>query len=157
MVIDRREVEQAVADTIFDNISDQEKAAKNLKTYTFSFNPIEDFEIQLEAHIEKMRRIGRALFIDCEQMSDEQAISVALKKPWNLKTVDASYSSNFNSKQRGNAMRLYKVNNQNKSSLLTIKEFEKVFPAVKCHKVGKKIKVVDKNAVFNMQFDSEYD
>jgi hypothetical protein len=45
MVIDRREVEQAVTDTIFDNISDQEKAAKNLKTYTFSFNPTEDFEI----------------------------------------------------------------------------------------------------------------
>jgi hypothetical protein len=39
---------------------------------------------------------------------------------------------------------------------LTIKEFEKVFPAVKCHKVGEKIRIVDKDAVFDMQFDSEY-
>jgi hypothetical protein len=42
------------------------------------------------------------------------------------------------------------VNNQNKSSLLTIKEFEKVFLTVKCHKVGEKIRVVDKNTVFDM-------
>ncbi len=90
-------------------------------------------------------------------MSDKQVISVALEKSWNLKTVDASYSSNFNSKQRGDVMRLYGVNNQNKSSLLTIEKFEKVFPAVKCHKVGEKIRVVDKDVVFNMQFDSKYD
>jgi hypothetical protein len=37
--INRREVEAAVADTVFDNKFDQQKAAKNLKTYTLAFNP----------------------------------------------------------------------------------------------------------------------
>jgi hypothetical protein len=40
---------------------------------------------------------------------------------------------------------------------LTIEEFEKVFPAVQCQKIGDKIRVVDKNAVFDMQFNSEHD
>ena len=89
-------------------------------------------------------------------MSDDQAISVALEKPWKSKIIDASHSSNFTAKQCGDAMRLYGVNNQNKDLLLTINEFKKVFPAVKCQKVGDKIKVVDKQAVFDMQFDSKY-
>ena len=156
MEINKREVEQAVADTVFDNMSDQEKAAMHLKTYTFTFNPTEDFEKQLKVHIEKMRRISKTLFVDCDQMSSDQAISVALEKPWKSKTIDASHSSNFTAKQRGDAMRLYGVNNQNKDSLLTINEFEKVFPAVKCQKVEDKIRVVDKQAVFDMQFDSKY-
>jgi hypothetical protein len=52
---------------------------------------------------------------------------------------------------------MYGVNNQEKYSLLTIEEFEKVFPAVQCQKIGDKIRVVNKNAVFDMQFDSEHD
>ena len=90
-------------------------------------------------------------------MSNDQVISVALEKPWKSKTIDASHSSNFNVKQCGDAMRLYGVNNQNKDSLLTIDEFKKVFPTVKCQKVGNKIKIVDKQAVFDMQFNSKYD
>ncbi len=155
--INRREVEAAIANTVFDNESNQQKAAKNLKTYTLAFNSTQDFEKQLEQHIENMRRMGKSLFTDCEEMSNEHAISVAMGKPWNLKTVDASYSSRFTFKHRGDAMRMYDINNQKKYSLLTIEEFEKVFPAVQCQKIGDKIRIVDKNTVFDMQFDSKHD
>jgi glutamine synthetase adenylyltransferase len=79
--INRREVEAAIADTVFDNESDQQKAAKNLKTYTLAFDSTQDFEKQLEQHIENMRRMGKSLFTDCEEMSNKHAISVAMRKP----------------------------------------------------------------------------
>jgi hypothetical protein len=157
MGINRREVEAAIADTVFDNKFDQQKAAKNLKTYTLTFDSTQDFEKQLEQHIENMRRMGRSLFTDCEEMSNKHAISVAMGKPWNLKTVDVSHSSRFTSKHRGDAIRMYDINNQEKYFLLTIEEFKKVFPAVQCQKIGDKIRIVDKNAVFDIQFDSKHD
>ena len=66
MGINRRKVEQAVADTVFDNVSDQEKAAMYLKTYTFTFNPTKDFKKQLEVYIKKMRKISKTLFVNCD-------------------------------------------------------------------------------------------
>jgi hypothetical protein len=38
---------------VFDNEFNQQKAAKNLKTYTLAFNPTQDFEKQLEQHRSK--------------------------------------------------------------------------------------------------------
>jgi hypothetical protein len=81
MGINRREVKAAIADTMFDNESNQQKAAKNLKTYTLAFDPTQDFEKQLEQHIENMRKIGRSLFTNCKQMSDEHIIGVVMGKP----------------------------------------------------------------------------
>jgi hypothetical protein len=81
MGINRREVEAVIADTVFDNEFDQQKAAKNLKTYTLAFDSTQDFEKQLEQHIKNMRKMGRSLFIDCEEISNEHAISVAMGKP----------------------------------------------------------------------------
>jgi hypothetical protein len=111
MGINRREVEAVVADTVFDNEFDQQKAAKNLKMYTLAFNLTQNFEKQLEQHIENMRKISRFLFIDCEQMSDKHAIGVAMRKLWNFKTVDFNHSSRFTSKHRGDTIRIYSVNN----------------------------------------------
>jgi hypothetical protein len=130
MGINRREVEATIADTVFDNEFDQQKAAKNLKTYTLAFDLTQDFKKQLEQHIENIRRMGKSLFTNCKEMSNKHAISVAMGKPWNFKTVNASHSSRFTFKHRGDAMRMYDINNQKKYSLLTIKEFKKVFPAV---------------------------
>jgi hypothetical protein len=54
-------------------------------------------------------------------------------------------------------MRIYGINNQKKYFLLTIEKFEKMFLAVQCQKVRDKIRIIDKNAVFDMQFDSKHD
>ncbi len=69
----------------------------------------------------------------------------------------SSYSSRFTFKYKNDAIKIYGVNNQEKHFLLTIKEFKKVFSVVQCQKVRNKIRVIDKNAVFDMQFDSKYD
>jgi hypothetical protein len=48
--------------------------------YILTFDLIQDFEKQLEQHIKNMRRMGKFLFINCEQMSDKHAIGVAMRK-----------------------------------------------------------------------------
>ena len=51
---------------------------------------------------------------------------------------------------------MYSANNKDKAPL-SIEQFQKMFPGINFVQNKKNIRVVDKQAVFDMQFDSEHD